>query len=533
MNFPKASFATKRRYGERGQALVMVPALLTMLLAASALVVDMGNLYFSYSELLRATQSAAKAAGQAMANPAATSVASVADQYSGASNLGGLYNIHPNLNITAVNVNFACVNPASYAGLKLPPCATSANSSFPSCTVNADYNPSGGCNVVQVKEVATVPTFFAKLFGVTSLNISAAASSSASGAGAIPYHIMMVLDTTASMGQGSDTGCVSGSGSSYSPEQCAQLGVQTLLTELAPCAANLSSCGSNPPVDEVGLMVFPGLCSDTASGVTTNNCPNATTLTNTTANSTYAPEDYGCPTTNPPIAQYNNNPEYLILGFQNNYRTSDTAALNWSSGLVDSVGAGTSNCGVGTPGGVETFYAGAIVAAQQYLTANHASNIQDIVIFLSDGDANSTHMGGSVNQTVSSSNIAGMNGNVFSSTAECTQAVNAANWAKGQTQSDGTSTEIYSISYGSETSGCTSGESVPAIGGNSANTPCATMAGISSTPLSKYFFSVPQTVNGTTSTVCSGAVPITQLSQVFTTIAGDLSGARLIPNAVF
>ena len=57
---------------------------------------------------------------------------------------------------------------------------------------------------------------------------------------------------------------------SYSPEQCAQFGVQTLLSQLAPCAQNLASCGSNPPVDAVGLMAFPGLCSDTASGVTTS-----------------------------------------------------------------------------------------------------------------------------------------------------------------------------------------------------------------------------------------------------------------------
>lgn len=99
--------------------------------------------------------------------------------------------------------------------------------------------------------------------------------------------------------------------------------------------------------------------------------------------------------------------------------------------------------------------------------------------------------------------------------------------AKGYKESDGTATEIYSVSYGSETSGCTSGETSPYT------TPCATMAGIASTPLSQYFFSVPQTVGGKTSTVCSGAVPITQLNQVFTTIAGDLHGARLIPNSVF
>jgi len=529
MNIPKASLATRLRYGERGQSLVMVPALLTMLLGASALVVDMGNLYFSYQELLSATQAAAKAAGQAMPNGNSVNPTSVAYEYSGDSGEaslaqgGTVYNVHSNLNITSVNVTYACVTGTNASKLHMPPCMTL--STVPTCALGS------GCNAVQVTEQATVPTFFAKLFGVTQLNISAAAASSASGGGAIPYHIMMVLDTTASMGSGTDTGCVSGSGTSYSPEQCAQLGVQTFLNELAPCAANYPSCGSHPSVDEVGLMVFPGLCSSTNSGVTTSNCPavGASGLTNTTANSTYAPKDYACPSTNPPIAKYNNNPEYLVLGFQNDYRASDTAALNWSSGLVDAVGAGTSNCGVGTPGGEGTFYAGAIVAAQQYLTANHTTNVQDIMIVLSDGDASSssTQMGGSVNQTVSKSDIAGMNNSLWSSTGECKQAVNAATWAQKQTQSDGTSTKIYSISYGSETSGCSTDTS-PTM------TPCQTMSGIASQPVSRYFFSVPQ--NGGT-TVCTGegypSVPITQLNQVFTTIAGDLTSARLIPNGDF
>ena len=528
MNRSKGPLASRLRFSERGQSLAMVPAVLGLLLAASALVIDMGNLYFSYEELLSATQAAAKAGGTAMPNPNVTSVTSVADLYSGQTSSD--YNYHPNLNITSVNVSFACVASTSYPKLNLPPCATSANSSYPSCGVTT-ANPYGGCNAIQVTEAATVTTFFAKVFGVTSLNISATASASASGGGAIPYHIMMVLDTTSSMGQGTDTGCTSGTGS-YSPEQCAQFGVQTLLSELAPCATNLSSCGSNPPVDEVGLMAFPGICSDTASGVTTSNCPNATTLTNTKANSTYAPDDYTCPAKNPPIAAYNNNPEYLVLGFQNNYRSSDAAALNFSSDLVEAVGAGTNSCGMPTPGGEGTFYAGALIAAQQYLTANHTSGVQDVMIALSDGNASasSTQMGGSVKQT---EKVGGMtSGSLFSSTGECTQAVNAANWAKTTTQSDGTSTKIYSVSYGSETSGCTSGETVPSIAGNPANTPCATMANISSSPLSQYFFSVPQSKSGQ-GTICTGAVAITQLSQVFTTIAGDLTSARLIPNSVF
>ena len=178
-----------------------------------------------------------------------------------------------------------------------------------------------------------------------------------------------------------------------------------------------------------------------------------------------------------------------------------------------------------TPGGVETFYAGSIVAAQQYLAANHTTNIQDVMILLSDGDANSTHMGGTVPQTVNSGNIANMNGNLFSPTQQCQQAVEAADWAKGEKQSDGTATEVYSVSYGSETSGCDT-DTTPTT------TPCATMQGIASAPPSQYFFSVPNAAQSG-GTTCGGAVSIAHLDQVFTTITGDLFSSRLIPNIVF
>jgi hypothetical protein len=518
-----------RLYREQnGQALYLVAASLVAILGMGALSIDIGFALHAQRELQANTDAAASAGGAAMPSTTTASVYSVVTEYSGSTTYSALYNVHHDLNITNVSVSFSCLSATTYPGFNLPPCATAT--SYPSCGVTTS-NPAGGCNAIKVVETATEPTFFGKIFGIQTLTLTATSIASASGGGAVPYHVMVVLDTTSSMGSGTDTGCVTGSGLSYSPEQCAQFGVQTLLSELAPCAVGVSSCGSSTPIDQVGIMAFPGICSDTNSGVTTGSCPSASSLTNTTANSRYAPDDYTCPATNPPIAQYNNNPEYLVLGFGNDYRLSDTASLNWNSNLVETVGAGTSNCGMPTPGGEGTFYAGAIVAAQTYLTNNHTSHVQDIMILLSDGNASasSTQMGGAVSQTVSNSQIAGMNGNLFSATAECTQAVNAANWAKGVKQSDGTSTQIYSVSYGSETSGCSSGESVPAIGGNNANTPCATMAGIASSPLSQYFFSVPQTIGGVQSTVCNGAVPITQLSQVFTTIGSMLETARLIP----
>jgi len=125
-------------------------------------------------------------------------------------------------------------------------------------------------------------------------------------------------------------------------------------------------------------------------------------------------------------------------------------------------------------------------------------------------------MYGSVAQTV---HIAGLNSNyTFSSTAECTQAVNAANYAKGQ------GTEIYSVSYNSGSSGCAS-DPAPYY-----NDPCLTMQNIASTPLSQYFFSVP--LQNEKGTQCPNAISITYLDQVFTTIAGDLETSRLVPGNV-
>ena len=523
----------RRLYREQdGQTLYLVAASLVAILGMAALSIDIGFAMHAQRELQAITDAAASAGGAAMPIPTTVSVAGVVNKYSGSTAEMAVYTVNNDLDITGVSVSFACLATGTYNSYNLPPCATSANTntaSYPLCAVTTS-NPYGGCNALKVVETATIPTFFAKVFGYKSLTLTATSVASASGGGAKPYHIMLVLDTTSSMGQGTDTGCVSGSSQKYSPEQCAQLGVQTLLGELAPCASNLSSCGSNPAVDEVGIMAFPGICSDTAAGVTTANCPAATTLTNTTANSTYAPDDWACPAKSPPIAAYNNDPEYLILPFQTNYRLSDSSGLNWSSELVDTVGAGTSNCGMPDPGGEGTFYAGAIVAAQQYLVANHSANVQDVMILLSDGDATSSgsQMGGNVKQTVGTSQIATMNSNgTWSSNSECTQAVQAAGWAKADKLSDGTATEIYSVSYGSETSGCTSEQR-----GSAYTTPCLTMEGIASQPLSQYFYSVPQTVNGTSSTVCSGAVPITQLNQVFTAIGAHLQTSRLVPTNV-
>ena len=513
---------------QKGQTLYLVAASMIAILGMAALSIDIGFAMHAQRELQAITDASAGAGGAAMPNPTTTSVVGVVNKYSGSTAQHAVYNVNHDLNITGVSVSFSCLSTTTYPSYGLNPCATSGNTgspSYPQCQVDAVNNPYGGCNAIKVTETATVPTFFAKIFGFGSLTLSATSVASASGS-SVPYHIMLVLDATASMASGSDTGCLSSQPSkTFSPEQCAQMGAQTLLGELDPCAEGATCGGSSAPVDEVGIMAFPGTCSQT---LVSGKCPNATTLTNTTP-SPFASDDYSCPPIDPPITSYNNNPAYLILGFQDNYRLTDTSALNTSSNLAETVGAGTwvdtgttNRCGMPAPGGEGTFYAGAIVAAQTYLTSNHTAHVQDVMILLSDGSATADtgEMGGSVPQSVI---IPGMTGSLYSARAECQQAVNAASYAKTTKQSDGTATEIYSVSYGSETSGCTAGDTI---------TPCQTMEDISSLPLSQYFYSVPQTVAGKTTTKCSGAVPISQLDQVFKAIGSYLQSSKLLPVGV-
>ena len=102
----------------------------------------------------------------------------------------------------------------------------------------------------------------------------------------------------------------------------------------------------------------------------------------------------------------------------------------------------------------------------------------------------------------------------YPATQECHQAITAAQNAAAA------GTTVYSVAYGAESSGCTTDTS-PAI------TPCETMQQIASSP--SNFFS-DYTATGGTSSCVSASRPTSNLNQIFTQIAEDLTVARLIPN---
>ena len=59
---------------------------------------------------------------------------------------------------------------------------------------------------IQVKQQATVPTFFGNVIGISSLSLSATATAGAKGGKASPMDMMITIDTTASMND-ADSSC--------------------------------------------------------------------------------------------------------------------------------------------------------------------------------------------------------------------------------------------------------------------------------------------------------------------------------------
>jgi hypothetical protein len=222
------------------------------------------------------------------------------------------------------------------------------------------------------------------------------------------------------------------------------------------------------------LMTFPGMTSGTVS------------------------DDYTCPTSNPTIVPYGGTspaPVYQILGLSNDYKTSNTATTLYpASNIVKAVG-GVSGCsGIKAPGGEGTFYADAITAAQTTLTTTGQSGAQNAIILLTDGDASAQ----APNQITTAKG-----------SKECHEAITAAQAAKTA------GTWIYTISYGSPATGCSTDTS-PSI------TPCATLLAIATS--AAYFFA-------DTSAACpAGANSTAGLSTLFGNIGTSLTGARLLPD---
>jgi len=500
INCSRASLPGRLLGDQYGQVLPWAAFMLISMLGMGALSIDFGRAYLAYSQLKASASAAALAGAEQLPNANATSVAT---QYSSAATSD--YNSYAWMSSVTVTVTGECYSSLSSAGM--------------SCVAP------GNANAIQVTESYNVPTFFARLFGITQIPVAAQATASMRGAASIPYNVAIIVDTTHSMNDtDSDSQC------STSRIACALSGVQTLLENMAPCKSSLSSCGTVTtnssdgsgnvpnPVDVVALFQFPNMteatvANDYGCGTSATHASDYQYPTHTDTTYTRASDPPG--TLINPSSDGAYNSTYEVVGFSSDYKTQDnTSTLNPSSNLVKAVG-GKSGCAAMTaPGGLGTYYAGVIYAAQAALTAeqtartNAGVNSQNVIVLISDGDATSsqTDMGGTASGASSGGSYPSWNN-------ECAQAETAASYAAGK------GTHVYAVAYGAESSGCTTDS--PSI------TPCQTMQGIASS--SQYFYS-DYTATGGSSGCVAASQPTTNLNQIFTDIANDFTAARLIPN---
>jgi Flp pilus assembly protein TadG len=481
---------------QNGQVIPWVVLMATILLGIAGLVLDLGRAYIGYRELQSATDAAALAGAQ---NLKSSNAATIAKDYSA---LTGELN---------AQTSFTSVKMLS--GYPKFECLTTIKNMGVGCIAP------NTANAVQVIEQATIPTFFSEVFGIGQMTLTATSTAAVVGARAAPMNIAIVIDTTESMGT-VDTNC------GNTRLNCALNGVQILLSGLSPCSPAAGACTvtngvATGALDQVSVFTFPPVTTATVA------------------------DDYNCSGANPTIVPYtlptynatsyapsgSTTGTYEITGFLSDYRTSDAATtLNTTSDLSMVVGAGTKNgrncAGMSDPGGDGTYYAGAIYAAQSALIAEYNAEgganavplPQNIMIVLSDGEANA-----SASKMNSSSNSAwNTSGTYPSAKDQCQQAVEAADYAKNA------GTTVYSVAYGSESSGCTTDSSNMSPINEANITPCQVMSQIASG--AAYFYS-DYNQSGSSSTCESTGTSVTSLNDIFTAIINDLLVVRLIPNS--
>ena len=290
---------------------------------------------------------------------------------------------------------------------------------------------------------------------------------------------------------------------------------------------SLSACPNNA-FDQVSLFTFPPVQAKTA------------------------PDDTTCPSSNPSITPYTT-PTYSASGYSPGSGTAGTYQITdydsgWSSTgqpggtfnsndpLTIATGGGTGTgsgknyhpCnGLQTPGGDGTYYAGAIYAAASSLMYQQSQNPNSVnaLIILSDGDANAdqSKIAGSTN-----------NGATYGSDQDqCAQAIAAAQFAASLPN-----TTVYTIAYGSPSSGCSTDAKSKSNPTGTNVSPCSTMQQMSSgwdptgsaSPDYTHFFT-DETATGAGG--CGSPIYTSlDLNQIFTALTYSLGRARLIPNNI-
>ena len=324
--------AARRTSDEGGQAIVLLAVIIVVLIGAAAMTVDVGHGWWVKREVQRTTDAAALAAAQAL--PSAANATAAANAYFAKNPIGG------------------AVNPTITVSMRCRP-------SEPGC------NP---YNAVDVTVNATMNTSFARVFGINSLSVKAQATA-CKPCSWRDADIMVLQDRTGSMGsttslepwlkaQGLSTSSVDdGMANSIT-------GLQALLGDL------------NPAYDRVGLAVLPPVTS------TSTICQPATGWT--AWSGTWNSQSYSFPAEGYDFNYDDPTASYIAAPLESTYQNAD-GTLNGADPLVNDV-----RC-LKASGG--TSHADAIDAVVNYLNANARPDATKVIIFLTDGAANTAVAG--------------------------------------------------------------------------------------------------------------------------------------------
>lgn len=497
------AISTSPRFGvlddETGQIIPWVAFMMIVVFGMSGLVLDGSRIILIHRQLQSATDAAALAGARVMPD----------GDYNGTalsySAVSGKLNATSNYSASAPTVTPICVSALKTQGL---PCVNSASG-----------------NALQVQETAVVSTFFIGIVGIKTVKIGAT-STAAMGGTNTPYNVAIILDTTPSMDY-TDTSC----GSNQTQLSCATQGIQQLLLNLSPS------------VDHVSLFTFPNI-----------NVNDVSKDTDCSSGSNPAGEPYTFPSnsakslantifsTGSGGSKVTTNITYQIVGFATDYRSSNTAnSLSTSSLLSNAIGVGVGTGGSGKHhkssgcSGIQTssentYYAGAIYAAQSALLAEQTLNsgTKNVIILLSDGNATAQQSGMANSSNSNSSTTWATNSGTYPSwVGQCGQGVDAAKYAATYPSNP---SKVYTIAYGSPTTS-DSGDCASDIGqGAHPNiSPCQAMQLMASSP--QNFYSDYYMTGGDPACKATG-LPDYSLDGIFKAIAYQLTTVRLIPNGM-
>jgi hypothetical protein len=535
MNRDAASFFRRVLRNESGAVAVLVAAGIFAFVGFAALSVDVGYLFYA-QRALQASADAAALAGARDIGVGGNPPATAASYSSGAGDKNAI------AGLTLSNSTFALH------------CFTQIGGG---CTIN--QTPNTPANGIEVQEQASVPLFFGKIFGIPSVQISANAVALAAGGVPHPLNVMFIVDTTGSMNGTPITNALAGfrtllgqlwpcpsnlascgtatNGNVANPVDEAALMVFPPLdgppASPVPPATDPSQapyeydCSTNPPV-----KIAPAYAGRSGTTNAATAAGNSTLHFTTTPTFNIGTTALVSDTTHPAvitagtfITQVTSNtavmsanatgtgiasgdtilvkPLYVIMPLSSDYRTSDTSGLNTASNLVKAARGGAAGCtqGLDDIGGLGTYYADAITAAQTVLAANARTGATNVIVLLSDGDA---------------SGAGTSNG--------CHLAITAAqNAAK-------LGTWVYSIAFNSPNSGCSLDS--PTI------TACSTMNQIANMPgpggPGTFYHDPTKFYSDNTNGCQSPSNPsITAINSIFQSIGNSLSTSRLLPNNCF